>query len=236
MTAIISAACTFPSGPTLPLADIAFRLHFSLMRKHPLCVDRSGYPIKACYFPDIIYATPEERFRQLARQVLTELTGHQPALKTITPGRIWLLLPPLSRPAMSEGVATAIRETIAKYTGWYHSEICVLHGGQAEIATAIETIRQNQCNTIEILMAVDSWLPSSSLMWLDAQNLLHGSLRYFRGILAQILMDESHRKVLRHWQLCLEYQTFRPGVLFVIQELQMNRSPVRVMVSVWGKG
>ncbi|EPF2243894.1 hypothetical protein ACSP9K_002272 [Citrobacter werkmanii] len=181
MTAIISAACTFPSGPTLPLADIAFRLQFSLVRKHPLCVDRCGHPIKASYFPDIIYATPEERFRQLARQVLTELTGHQPALKVITPGRVWLLLPPLDRPAMTEGVVAAIRETIAEYTGWYHSEICVLHGGQAEITTAIETIRKNQCGTVEILMAVDSWLPSSSLMWLDAQNLLHGSLRYFEG-------------------------------------------------------
>ena len=35
MTAIISAACLFPSGPTLPLADIASRLQFSLVRKHP---------------------------------------------------------------------------------------------------------------------------------------------------------------------------------------------------------
>lgn len=181
MTAIISAACTFPSGPTLPLADIAFRLQFSLVRKHPLYVDRCGHPIKASYFPDIIYAIPEERFRKLARQVLTELTGHQPSLKTITPGRVWLLLPPLGRPAMTKGVVTAIRETIVEYTDWYHSEICVLHGGQAEITTAIETIRQNQCGTVEILMAVDSWLPSPSLMWLDAQNLLHGSLRYFKG-------------------------------------------------------
>ncbi|EBS7636802.1 hypothetical protein CDR68_24315 [Salmonella enterica] len=182
MTAIIAASCTFPSGPTLPLADIAHRLQFSLVRKHPLCVDSCGYPIKASYFPDIIYAAPEERFRQLTRQALTELTEHQPALKvTLQPRRIWLLLPFPDRPGMTPDVAAVVREAIEDCTGWLHSELRILHGGQAEIATALEVIRQRQPGAVEILLAVDSWLPPASLMWLEQQNLLHGSRRYFQG-------------------------------------------------------
>lgn len=182
MTAIISASCTFPSGPELPLADIAHRLQFSLVRKHPLCVDSCGYPIKASYFPDIIYASPEERFRQLTQQLLTELMEHQPALKTtLQPRRIWLLLPSLDRPGMVPDVITVVRDTIVMCTGWIHSEIQILHGGQAEIATALEVIRQSQQGAIEILLAVDSWLPPASLMWLEQENLLHGSQRYFQG-------------------------------------------------------
>ncbi len=35
---------------------------------------------------------------------LSGLTGHQSVLRSITPERVWLLFPPLGRPAMAEGV------------------------------------------------------------------------------------------------------------------------------------
>ena len=179
MIAIISAACTFPSGPTLPLANISQRLQFSLIRKHPQYVDQCGSPIKACYFPEIIHATTIKRFQQLARQVLTELVEYQPHLARIIPRRICLLLPPLDRPEITLELATAVRNTITEI--WNKSDICILHGGAAEIVTAIEVTEADQTNAVDILLAIDSWLPPLSLMWLEKQNLLHSSSQYFNG-------------------------------------------------------
>lgn len=183
MTAIISAACLFPSGPTLPLADIASRLQFSLVRKHPLFVDRYGARIRASYFPEIVYAQPEERFRQLTRQVLPQLLERQPELKTSAPYRIWVLLPPLSRSGMTPGVVPAVKETVQENIGQDTCDIQILHGGPAEFTAVLETFvaGEEQKDGVDILLAVDSWLPAPSLMWLDEQNLLHNALRQFRG-------------------------------------------------------
>lgn len=183
MISIISAACLFPSGPSLPLADIASRLQFSLVRKHPLCVDHCGARVKASYFPEIVYELPEARFRELTRQVLSELLERQPELETSAPHRVWVLLPSLSRPGMTAGVASAVKNIIQESTTWDVSSINVLHGGPAEITTALETIaaeEKRKDRVIEVLLAIDSWLPAPSLMWLDKQNLLHNALRRFR--------------------------------------------------------
>lgn len=183
MTAIISASCIFPSGPTLPLADIANRLQFSLVRKHPLYVDRCGAQVKASYFPEIVYAQPEERFRQLTRQVLVQLLNRQPELKLQTQLRIWVLLPPLNRPGMASSVVSAVTETVQENIGQDTCDIQIRHGGPAEFATVLETFvaGEEQKGRVDILLAVDSWLPAPSLMWLDEQNLLHNALRQFRG-------------------------------------------------------
>ncbi|EAO2687454.1 hypothetical protein E2X65_20385 [Salmonella enterica] len=183
MISIISAACLFPSGPSLPLADIASRLQFSLVRKHPLCVDRCGARVKASYFPEIVHALPEVRFRELARQVLSELLERQPGLKTSAPHRVWVLLPSLSRPGMTAGAVSAVKDMIQESTGWDASSIYVLHGGPAEITTVLETIvadKSQKDRIMGVILAIDSWLPAPSLMWLDEQNLLHNALRRFR--------------------------------------------------------
>ncbi len=183
MISIIAAACLFPSGPSLPLADIASRPQFSLIRKHPLCFDRCGSSIKASYFPEIVYELPETRFRQLTLQVLSELLERQPALKTSIPHRVWLLLPALSRPGISSEVVSAVKDIIQEITTWNTSSIFIMHGGPAEISTVLETIAADtplKENVIEVLLAIDSWLPSPSLIWLDKQNLLHNALHRFR--------------------------------------------------------
>ncbi|EAB7346789.1 hypothetical protein YI52_003760 [Salmonella enterica subsp. enterica serovar Livingstone] len=183
MISIISAACLFPSGPSLPLADIASRLQFSLVRKHPLCVDHCGARVKASYFPEIVHELPEVRFWKLTRQVLNELLERQPGLTISAPHRVWVLLPSLSRPGMTAGVASAVKNIIQESTTWDVSSINVLHGGPAEITTALETIaaeEKRKDRVIEVLLAIDSWLPAPSLMWLDKQNLLHNALRRFR--------------------------------------------------------
>ncbi|HCL5346090.1 TPA: hypothetical protein N2G31_004155 [Salmonella enterica] len=183
MTAIISAACLFPSGPSLPLADIASRLQFSLVRKHPLCVDRCGACVKASYFPEIVHELPGARFRELARQVLSELLERHPVLKTSTPYRIWVLLPSLTRPGMSPEVVSAVKSIIQEITAWDASSIYIVHGGPAEISIVLETIAADKIpkgRVIEVLLAIDSWLPAPSLAWLDKQNLLHNALHRFR--------------------------------------------------------
>lgn len=183
MISIISAPCLFPSGPSLPLADIASRLQFSLVRKHPLFVDLCGTRVKASYFPEIVYELLEVRFRELTRRILSELLERQPDLKTSTPHRVWVLLPSLSRPGMTAGAVSAVKNIIQESTEWDASSFYVLHGGPAEITTALETIaayKSKKGRVIEVLFSVDSWLPALSLMWLDKQNLLHNALRRFR--------------------------------------------------------
>ncbi|EAO2688096.1 hypothetical protein E2X65_23800 [Salmonella enterica] len=179
MTAIIAAACVFPSGPSLPLADVAHRLQFSLIRKHPQWTDRCGLPVRACYFPEIASAPLSERFQQLIRQVLMELTDTLPELKQAPPARIGLLLPPLSRPGIATGLAVVAKEAVTESTGWYNCPLHILYGGRAEAIPLMEKLVTGQEDAISILLAVDSWLSPLSLKWLDDENLLHGAHRLY---------------------------------------------------------
>lgn len=181
MTAIIAAACTFPSGPSLALADIAHRLQFSLVRKHPQWTDRCRMPVKACYFQEIASALLAERFQHLIRQVLTELMDTLPELKQMQPAQVGLLLPPLNRPGIAPDLAAVAKEALVESTGWHNCPLHILHGGQAEAITLIEKLVTSPLpkGAISVLLAVDSWLSPSSLKWLDDENLLHGAHRLF---------------------------------------------------------
>lgn len=183
MTAIIAAACTFPSGPTLPLADVAHRLQFSLIRKHPLHSDQCGAPIRSCYFPDIASAPPIERFQRLIQQVLLELMARMPELKHTPPAGVTLLLPPLDRPGITSSLKAAAKEAVVSSTSWSSTLVNVQHGGQASAVTMIQMLnnRPTSEDTLRVLIAVDSWLLASSLKWLDDEQLLHGAHRNFQG-------------------------------------------------------
>lgn len=179
MNAIISAACTFPSGPVLILADVAHRLQFSLIRKHPLHQDQCGFPIKACYFPELIHVTPVERFRLLLGQVLKALLENMPELKQSQPGQVGLLLPPLSRPGISSELTTTAWKIIAEFTGWRECPFHVRHGDRAETISLLNKMKAHALpeNAFSVLLAADSWLLPSSLKWLEAENLLHSARR-----------------------------------------------------------
>ncbi|MGG5835781.1 hypothetical protein [Huaxiibacter chinensis] len=181
MTAIIAAACIFPSGPTLVLADIAHRLQFSLVRKHPEWTDRCRIPVKACYFPAIASAPPEERFRQLFRQVLTELLDTLPDLKQTPPAQVVVLLPPLNRPGTEPGLVQVTKEAVTESTGWYNCPVTVQHGGRADAVALVDKLAAAPLpeNTVSVLLAADSWLSPASLLWLDDENLLHGAHRLY---------------------------------------------------------
>lgn len=177
MTAIIAAACTYPSGPELALADIAHRLRFALISKHPLWTDRCQVSVKACYFPEIVSASLVERFQQLLRQILMELTKNLPEMKHIPPEHVGVLLPPLNRPGVTSILTTTVKETLLECTGWHSTPVHILHGGRAETIALMNSLPQGGTR---VLLAVDSWLSPPSLMWLEDEHLLHGAHRLFQ--------------------------------------------------------
>lgn len=181
MTTIIAAACTFPSGPTLALADIAHRLQFSLIRKHPLWTDQCKVPIKACYFPELASVPLPKRFRQLIRQVLSDLRNNLPGLQHTSPTQVGILLPPLNRPGIEPKLAKLAEETVRESTGWRNCPLYVLHGSRTEAISMMNDLitRPLPEDAISVLLTVDSWLSPSSLLWLDDENLLHGASRIY---------------------------------------------------------
>jgi len=181
MTAVIAAACTFPSGPTLALADVAHYLQFSLTRKHPQWTDRCRMPVKAGYFPDIASVSLEVRFRLLLRQVLTELLDSLPGLRQTPPAQVGLLLPPPGRPGIEPVLMQVAKEAVTESTGWDNCPVTILHGGQAETVALMNKLAAAPLpeDTVSVLLAVDSWLSQPSLTWLEDENLLHGAHRLY---------------------------------------------------------
>lgn len=181
MTAIIAASCTFPSGPTLALADIAHRLQFALVRKHPQWADLCQFPIKACFYPELGSSPLPERFRQLIQQVITELGNTLPELKQTSPTQVGILLPPLNRPGVTSVLAAIAEETVIGITGWLDCSFHITHGGRAETITLIDKLIAPPLldGEFRILLAVDSWLSPDSLMRLDDERLLHNAHRKY---------------------------------------------------------
>lgn len=184
MTAVIAAACTFPSGPTLALADIAHYLQFSLTRKHLQWTDRCRIPVKACYFPEIASAPLDERFRLLLRQVLMDLMNSLPGLRQTPPAQVGLLLPPLNRPGIDPTLTQAAQEAVVENTGWNNCPVTALHGGRAETVALMKKLTETPLpeGAVSVLLAVDSWLSPPTLKWLEEENLLHGAHRLYNRI------------------------------------------------------
>ncbi|EBR4143395.1 hypothetical protein BVJ40_19155 [Salmonella enterica] len=181
MTAVIAAACTFPSGPTLALADVAHCLQFSLTRKHPQWTDRCRMPVKACYFPEIASVSLDERFRLLLNQVLMELMETLPGLRQTPPSQVGLLLPPLNRPGIDPTLMRVAKEAVVESSGWYNCPVTVLHGGRAETITLMKTLAETPLpeGSVSVLLTVDSWLAPTALKWLEDESLLHGAHRLY---------------------------------------------------------
>jgi 3-oxoacyl-[acyl-carrier-protein] synthase-1 len=127
-------------------------------------VDRCGASIKASYFPEIVYVQPEERFRQLTRQVLDELLERQPELKILASSRIWVLLPSLSRSGMTPSVISAVEETIREISGKIPATFRYYMVGQLswrQCWKPLSPIKDKKTGSI-FFFAVDSWLPAPS--------------------------------------------------------------------------
>lgn len=180
---IIAAGCTFPSGPTLALADIAIRTQLSLVRKHSHCVDRCGLPIKSSYFPQKELSFDVMRWQILAENALQDALQYCNVHMDL-PSRLWLILPSADRPGVPSALEALLTASLSKQLA-NCLEITILRGGHAETGNALLLARQKQQHdrtlTLDIMVGVDSWLSPESLMWLEMQHLLHGSHTLYRG-------------------------------------------------------
>lgn len=176
-TGVIAAGCTFPAGPTLALADIAIRTNLSLVHKHPFFFDRSGKPIKASYFPQSELFYDVTRWQVLVDNALQDALQHVRAYRSL-PARLWLVLPPSERNGIAGLLDAELKSSLSTSLPNV-AEITVLRGSHAEAGNALLQVREKQQSdrtlTLDIVVAVDSWLAPASLVWLEEQHLLHGS-------------------------------------------------------------
>ncbi|MFO6300374.1 hypothetical protein [Rahnella selenatireducens] len=139
--------------------------------------------MKAIFFPQRELAFDITRWMVIADNAVQDAllsAGKYAAL----PSRLWLILPPADRPGVPATLAPALTASISTRLPECQ-QINVLRGGHAEAGNALLQIRQQQLDdralTIDIVVAVDSWLPPETLIWLEEQRLLHNSHAVYKG-------------------------------------------------------
>jgi 3-oxoacyl-[acyl-carrier-protein] synthase-1 len=181
---IIAAACSFPSGPTLPLGDCALRSQFALLHKHPFYLDRCGLPVRASYFPDLAFGFDERRWFALATSALDELAAvlaHASQLRE-WPCHLWLVLPHKGRCGVPAGLADQLAAAM-QHECFAWRGVRTVHGGHA---VGVHAIRQaaaavQASETLAVVIAVDSWLHPDALQSLEDARLLHGAHVPYEG-------------------------------------------------------
>lgn len=181
---LIGAGCSFPAGPTLALADIALRTGLALTRRRPLFVDRCGMLINASYFPCLPLEDDLNRWQVMCLRAMQDLLETLPPAAHRLSLRLWLVLPPLTRPGVPEALSKTIIHSLSILPLKY-SQITVVHGGHAAGVGVINKVIHAQDDDtdgmLDIILAVDSWMSHDTLLWLDKQQLIHGSYFLFRG-------------------------------------------------------
>lgn len=181
---IAAASCVFPTGPNLPLADVALRSQLTLLRKHPTYVDRCGAPARVSCFPDASLPFDVVRWCALAdlalRQLAAGLASHQDLSGKAR--HLWLVMPRSTRAGVPEGLAEALMEA-AQRTASPWSRITTVHG---EHAAGVRALRQacDDCQAFDVLsivLAVDGWLHADAMAWLEEECLLHGARTRHEG-------------------------------------------------------
>jgi len=173
---IIGAACAFPSGPTLPLADCALRAQLALLKRHPVYADRCGFPVRASYFADSAFGFDAARWCALAASVLEELVSGLGDQRVEQRCQLWLVLPHSGR----GGVPIDLLERLFERLGdsvfdW--ERINTVHGGHAvgvhAVRQAAHAVSAEQMTAV--VLAVDSWLHPEALQVLERARLLHAA-------------------------------------------------------------
>jgi len=184
---IVSAACTFPSGPTIGLADTAVRTQLLLLQRHPTYTNRAGNPVRASFFPvDMPFNAP--RWAALATSVLkqlvanmTEGTSTQIASR---PARLWLVLPDgAKQPDLPVDLAKTVTDAVhIEAFRWEQVTLCL--GGHAAGIAALQDAHAalaRDASTVAVVLGVESGLHHAALALLEMQSLLHGADRAYRG-------------------------------------------------------
>lgn len=174
---VIAAGCTFPAGPSLTLADIAVRTQLALIRNHPTYLDHHGMPAKVSYFPQHELSFDINRWQIMADQALQDALRHITAYAGL-PTRLWIILPLAQKPGIPYLLESAM-ETSLMVRLPECKDVTVLRGSHAEAGNALVQIEEKQLKdtifTLDIIVAVESWLAQESMAWLEERGLLHNS-------------------------------------------------------------
>lgn len=178
---IVGAACTFPSGPTLELADAAVRAQLSLLQRHPEYFDQVGEYSRASFFP-IKSPFDAARWALLADAALEQLAASMEqslwAEVHHRPCSLWLVLPDATRrPGLPDGLSDAVMPRIKEGPfKWERIELCT-GGHAAGIAALCEASAYLSArpDALAVVLGVESGLSRESMLWLDMQSLLHGA-------------------------------------------------------------
>lgn len=176
---ILGAACAFPSGPSIALADAAVRSQLALLQYHPEYLDSAGSAPRISCFPDQP-SFHSSRWALLARHALAQLTQalvpQWPALHT-APRLLWLVLPDATRLGMPTGLLEQVAAAV-QHELWPWQSIQLVGGGHAAGIAALVAARQAlnvQPDALAVVLAVEAGLSREALHWLDLQGLLHGA-------------------------------------------------------------
>jgi 3-oxoacyl-[acyl-carrier-protein] synthase-1 len=186
MIPINAASCVFPAGPDIALADLALRSGFSLARRHPFYVDRSGQRVITSHFDSQI-GFNLERWQALTEvamaDLLTQLTPIPEKKLQQAPWHLWLVLPEQNRPGVPKDLAHALLPTLDSWP-YELQGVEAIFGGHASGVKAIEAASKacaEDPQMIALVLALDSLVSPESLMWLEASDLLHGAHQFFKG-------------------------------------------------------
>lgn len=178
---IVGAACTFPSGSTLELADAAVRAQLSLLQRHPEYFDQAGEHCRGSFFP-IESPFNTARWALLADAALEQLaTSMKQSLRAELRRRqcsLWLVLPDVERrPGLPDGLPEAVTARV-KDGPFTWERIATCTGGHAAGIRALceaADYLTDRPDALAVVLGVESGLSRESMLWLDMQSLLHGA-------------------------------------------------------------
>ncbi len=184
---ILAAACTFPSGPTIALADAAVRAQLSLLQRHPDYLDQAGERCRGSFFPlDLPFDAG--RWGVLAKAVLDQLANSLgdslPSRGRPRPCALWLVLPDVdNRPGMPADLLQTVTSNVQEGPFRWERVVQCPGGHAAGIAALHEASGYLRAHpqSLVVVLGVESGLAREAMFWLDMQSLLHGTRSVHRG-------------------------------------------------------
>ncbi|EJH7538664.1 hypothetical protein ODC56_004082 [Salmonella enterica] len=181
---IIAAGGIFPSGPTLPLADIAISAEFSLQRRYPFHTDQCGYPVSLSYFPEKNARFGIERWVALLKAILDDVSQRESALDIKNqPANIWLILPTRNIFVFPEQIEPVLCQVLYEYAPRWEVKH-IYYGEHAQAGNVLlniaRTAEQTREPYLDIVIALHTWTTLEALLWLESRSLLHGSHTFYQ--------------------------------------------------------
>ncbi|MFN3069418.1 hypothetical protein ACKWMY_15060 [Serratia sp. J2] len=181
---IIAAGGVFPSGPTLPLADIAVSTEFSLQRRYPFYTDQCGCPVSLSYFPEKNARFGIERWAALLKAILDDVSQRELPLDIKNqPAHIWLILPTKDIFVFPEQIESVLCQVLYDYAPLWGVKH-IYYGEHAQAGTVLEDIARTAQHTrephLDIVIALHTWATLEALLWLESRSLLHGSHSFYQ--------------------------------------------------------